>query len=210
MEIRLETPLSAKDIQNLHAGDVVYISGTIYTARDRAHQRIVEKGAPYDIDGSVIFHAGPIIKMDDSCSKEIQDDSNDNEDFPSEKSSAQQSSELRAEIVAVGPTTSTRMNPFQPQVIEMGVKAIIGKGGMDENTAKALKKNQAVYLAAVGGCAALYVKSIKKINTVHWLDLGVPEAIWELKVDNFGPLVVAMDSNGSNLYEEIDKIVLSQ
>jgi fumarate hydratase subunit beta len=190
MKIELETPLSEENIKNLQAGDVVYISGTIYTARDRAHQRIIEKGAPYNIDGSVIFHAGPIIKMDDSKSEK--------------------SSQIKAEMVAVGPTTSTRMNPFQPNVIEMGVKAIIGKGGMDENTAEALQKNQAVYLAAVGGCAALYVKSIKTITNVFWLDLGVPEAIWELEVENFGPLVVAMDANGSNLYEEIGKNILSR
>lgn len=114
-----------------------------------------------------------------------------------------------AKMIAVGPTTSTRMNPFQAQVIDKGVKAIIGKGGMDENTSKALIKNNAVYMAAVGGCAALYVNSIKKIKNVYWLDLGVPEAIWELEVDKFGPLVVAMDSKGANLYEDIKKKVSS-
>jgi len=85
------------------------------------------------------------------------------------------------------------------------VKAVIGKGGMDENTGRALEENNAVYLAAVGGCAALYVKSILNVKSVNWIELGVPEAIWELEVENFGPLVVAMDSHGNNLYEEVRK-----
>ncbi|HSO26312.1 MAG TPA: FumA C-terminus/TtdB family hydratase beta subunit [Methanobacteriaceae archaeon] len=189
MEIELNTPLSEEEVSDLSAGDVVYISGTIFTARDRAHSRILEKGAPYDLKGSVIFHAGPIIKMNDF--------------------SGDEKDKLDAKMIAVGPTTSTRMNPFQAQVIDKGVKAIIGKGGMDENTSKALIKNNAVYMAAVGGCAALYVNSIKKIKNVHWLDLGVPEAIWELEVEKFGPLVVAMDSKGANLYEDIRKKISS-
>lgn len=189
MEIELNTPLSEEEVSDLSAGDVVYISGTIFTARDRAHSRILEKGAPYDLKGSVIFHAGPIIKMNDF--------------------SGDEKDKLDAKMIAVGPTTSTRMNPFQAQVIDKGVKAIIGKGGMDENTSKALIRNNAVYLAAVGGCAALYVNSIKKIKNAHWLDLGVPEAIWELEVEKFGPLVVAMDSKGANLYEDIRKKISS-
>lgn len=187
METILDTPLSKEKIDDLKAGDVVYLSGTIFTARDRAHNRIIQEGAPYDLEGSVIFHAGPIIKMEGAVDK-----SNDLH-MPN------------AKMIAVGPTTSTRMNPFQSEVIDMGVKAIVGKGGMDENTSKALIRNKAVYLAAVGGCAALYVNSIKKIKNVFWLDLGVPEAIWELEVEKFGPLVVAMDSKGANLYEEIRK-----
>ncbi|MDO9046031.1 MAG: FumA C-terminus/TtdB family hydratase beta subunit [Methanobacteriaceae archaeon] len=188
METILDTPLSKEKIDDLKAGDVVYLSGTIFTARDRAHNRIIQEGAPYDLKGSVIFHAGPIIKMDDTLEK-----SDNDLDMPN------------AKMIAVGPTTSTRMNPFQSEVIDMGVKAIIGKGGMDENTSNALIRNKAVYLAAVGGCAALYVNTIKKIKNVFWLDLGVPEAIWELEVEKFGPLVVAMDSKGANLYEEIRK-----
>lgn len=187
METILDTPLSKEKIDGLKAGDVVYISGTIFTARDRAHNRIIQEGAPYDLEGSVIFHAGPIIKMEDEADK------SDDLDRPN------------AKMIAVGPTTSTRMNPFQSEVIDSGVKAIIGKGGMDENTSKALIRNKAVYLAAVGGCAALYVNSIKKIRNVFWLDLGVPEAIWELEVEKFGPLVVAMDSKGANLYEKVRK-----
>lgn len=177
---KLKTPLSDDDIKKLNVGDIVYISGTIYTARDRAHQRILSEGSPINLKGAVIFHAGPIIKIS-----------------PDE--------DPKYRMVAVGPTTSTRMNPYQEGVLKLGVKAIIGKGGMDENTSLSLKENNAVYLAAVGGCAALYVKSISKVKDVKWIDLGVPEAIWELEVKDFGPLVVAMDSKGKNLYQEVKK-----
>jgi fumarate hydratase subunit beta len=175
MIVNLQTPLTKEDTEKLRIKDSVYISGTIYTARDSAHKRIIEKGAPVNLEGAVIFHAGPIIRK--------QDDN--------------------YQMVAVGPTTSTRMNPYQAEILDQGALAIIGKGGMDERTADALKRNKAVFLAAVGGCAALYVSSVEKIKNVHWLDLGVPEAIWELEVKDFGPLIVAMDSEGGDLYEEV-------
>lgn len=177
MEVKLKTPLHRRDIEKLVIGDTVYISGTIYTARDSAHKRMVEEGSPVELKGAVIFHAGPIIKK--------QED--------------------KYEMVAIGPTTSTRMNPYQPQVLDKGIKAVIGKGGMDEETKDALKRNGAVFLSAVGGCAALYVKSIVKVKNVNWIDLGVPEAVWELEVEDFGPLFVTMDSHGGNLYEEVKK-----
>jgi len=173
----LNTPVQLEDIKDLKAGDVVNISGKILTARDQAHKRIIEKGkekTPCNLEGVAIFHAGPIITGDE--------DSGFN-------------------MVAIGPTTSTRMNPYEKDVIEMGVKIIIGKGGMDETVAKALEDEGAVYLAAVGGCAALYTDSIKEIANVHWLDMGMPEAIWELNVENFGPLIVAIDSYGNSLFK---------
>jgi len=184
MEAKLKTPLSDNDIKNLEIGDIVYISGTIFTARDRAHERMVREGAPYDLKGTVIFHAGPIIKYNEPVKEEeiIENP--------------------QADLIVVGPTTSTRMNPYQSKIIEMGVKAIIGKGGMDKNVQDALAKNCAVYLAAVGGCAALYAANIKNVKRVYWPDLGIPEAIWEFKVQDFGPLIVAMDSKGGNLYEK--------
>lgn len=167
------TPLTDGDISKLHAGDTVYLTGRIYTARDSAHKRIIESGAPMDLDGVVLFHAGPIISEEDGGYK----------------------------IVAVGPTTSMRMNPYEADVLDMGVKAVIGKGGMDDNTQEALVRNNAVFLTAVGGCAALYVNSINRVESVEWLDLGMPEAIWELDVERFGPLIVTMDSKDNNLYK---------
>ena len=175
MNVKLETPISSDESANLRIGDIVHISGIIYTARDSAHKRLVEDGSPVNLEGGVIFHAGPIIKK-------IGD---------------------TYDMVAVGPTTSTRMNPYEPMVIDMGVQIIVGKGGMNLATSDALIKNRAAYLTAVGGCAALYVKSVVKVNKVYWLNLGVPEAIWELEVKNFGPLIVTMDSEGGNLYEEV-------
>ena len=178
---KIISPVLSKEVEELKAGDVVTISGIILTARDQAHKRIIEKKAPCNLNGAAIFHAGPIIKENKNISSD--------------------SSNSKFSIVAIGPTTSTRMNPFTPEVVEMGVKIIIGKGGMDDTVAKTLKKNGAVYLVAVGGCAALYVDSVKKINNVHWLDLGIPEAIWELEVNNFGPLFVAIDSQGNSLFK---------
>jgi len=175
---KLIAPVNLKDIENLKVGDVVYITGKIITARDQAHKRIIEKGkegVPYELEGAAIFHAGPIISGDEA---------------------------VGFKIIAIGPTTSTRMNPYEGEVLKIGPKIIIGKGGMDETVAKALQEVGGVYLAAVGGCAALYSRDIKEINDVHWLDLGIPEAIWELNVEDFGPLVVAMDSDGNSLYEK--------
>lgn len=172
--IDLRTPLHSDDVKDLKVGDVITITGTIYTARDQAHRRIVEDGEPFDLDGKVLFHAGPIInKKDDGT----------------------------YEVVAIGPTTSMRMNPYEADVIDKGVRVVIGKGGMDDNVRQALKDNNAVYVVATGGCAALYVDAVREVDSVTWLDLGVPEAMWELKVDSFGPLIVAMDSQGKSLYD---------
>lgn len=162
-----------EDLTSLKAGDVISLSGNILTARDQAHKRLLENGAPLDIEGAAIFHAGPIIKEDDG----------------------------NYEMVAVGPTTSMRMNPYQSDVIAMGPKIVIGKGGMDDTVREALKENGAVYVVATGGCAALYVDAVEEIEGVDWLDLGMPEAMWNLKVKDFGPLIVAMDSHGNSLFD---------
>lgn len=181
MELKLKTPLRREETEKLRVKDTVYISGTIFTARDSAHKRMVEEGAPVDLVGAVIFHAGPIIQKD-------QD---------------------QYRMVAIGPTTSTRMNPYEAQVLDEGVQAVIGKGGMDRTVSEALKRNKAVFLSAVGGCAALYVQAVKGVKQVFWLDLGVPEAVWELEVENFGPLIVTMDSEGGDLYDEVRQAMRS-
>ena len=184
--IELKTPITDDDINKLNAGDVITISGQILTARDQAHKRILEEGAPCDINGAVLFHAGPIIQEENGN----DEDSTSNEDL-----------EPKYKMVAVGPTTSMRMNPYEADVLDMGAKIIIGKGGMDDSVREALKRNNAVYVVATGGCAALYVDKVNEIKGVNWLDLGMPEAIWDLDVDSFGPLIVAMDSHGNSLYE---------
>ncbi|MDO5851832.1 MAG: FumA C-terminus/TtdB family hydratase beta subunit [Methanobacteriaceae archaeon] len=174
MEYELTTPLKEEEIKKLNIKDTVYITGTIYTARDSAHKKMLETKPPIDLKNITIFHAGPIIQEKDD----------------------------KYNIVAIGPTTSMRMNPYEPEVLDMGVKAIIGKGGMDEKTQEALVRNNAVFLTAVGGCAAVYVNSINEVKDVYWLDLGMPEAIWELKVEKFGPLIVTIDSKDNNMYKK--------
>lgn len=176
--IELNTPIRDEDINQLKTGDVIAISGQIFTARDQAHKRILEEGAPIDIEGAVLFHAGPIIQEEDT-----------------------DSDEPKYRMIAVGPTTSMRMNPYEADVLDMGAKIIIGKGGMDDSVREALKRNNAVYVVATGGCAALYVDKVNEIKGVNWLDLGMPEAIWDLEVISFGPLIVAMDSHGNSLYD---------
>ena len=180
--INLKTPITDEDIDKLNAGDVITISGQILTARDQAHKRILEEGAPTDIEGAVLFHAGPIIQ---------EESGNGSSD----------SDEPKYKMVAVGPTTSMRMNPYEADVLDMGAKTSIGKGGMDDTVREALKRNNAVYVVATGGCAALYVDKVNEIKGVDWFDLGMPEAIWDLDVDSFGPLIVAMDSKGNSLYD---------
>ncbi len=181
MEYRLTTPLKKEDIEKLKAGDIVYLSGTIFTARDEAHARILEmyqekKELPFDLEGSVIYHCGPLMKK----------------------------REGNWEVVAAGPTTSARMSKMTPKLLEIHeVRAFVGKGGMD-NVTDAME-NKAVYLAFTGGCAALAAISIEKVNTVHWLDLGMPEAVWELEVSEFGPLVVGIDSHNNDLFLEVSK-----
>ena len=169
----IKVPIENESLADLKVGDVISLTGNILTARDQAHKRILEIGAPRDITGAAIFHAGPIITEHDGNYK----------------------------MVAIGPTTSMRMNPYQSDVIAMGAKIVIGKGGMDDSVREALIENEAVYVVATGGCAALYVDAVEEIESVDWLDLGMPEAIWNLKVKDFGPLIVAMDSKGNSLYD---------
>lgn len=175
--INLNVPVKDEDVSSLKIGDVVKLTGNILTARDQAHKRILEEGSPIDLEGVAIFHAGPIITNKGTDKNPIY------------------------KMVAIGPTTSMRMNPYQGKVINLGPKIVIGKGGMDDSVRESLIKNHAVYLVATGGCAALYVDAVKDILSVDWLDLGMPEAIWNLKVDSFGPLIVAMDSRGNSLFD---------
>ncbi|WP_462272257.1 FumA C-terminus/TtdB family hydratase beta subunit [Methanohalophilus sp.] len=178
MEYHLKVPLSIEDITPLRIGDVVYISGKVFTARDEAHKRILEsslENMPFDLEGSAIYHCGPLMQ------------------------------EMEAEIwqpVAAGPTTSARMSAMTPQLLEKhNVRMLIGKGGMD-NVADSMK-GKCVYLAYTGGCAALAVNSITKVCNVHWLDLGMPEAVWVIEMDEFGPLVVGIDTEGEDLFRNI-------
>jgi fumarate hydratase subunit beta len=180
----LKTPLTESDVAALRVGDVVYLSGIIYTARDGAHARaLAENRFPEDVSGGVIFHAGPIVRKSGKGWR----------------------------MVAVGPTTSARMDSLEPEFIKrFGVRAIVGKGGMGKGVSAALRESGAVYLSMCGGCAASGAEKVTSVLGVHWLDLGVPEAVWALKVNKLGPLIVSMDSCGRSLYEEVEKNLSSK
>jgi len=181
MEYHLTTPLGESDITQLNAGDIVYLTGTLFTARDEAHARILEmenkgKQLPFELNGAVIYHCGPLMQQAGN----------------------------KWHVVAAGPTTSSRMSKMTPSLLEKcDVRALIGKGGM-QNVSGSLK-NRCVYLTYTGGCAALAAESIKDVSNVHWLDLGMPEAVWELNVVEFGPLIVGIDSKGCDLLSNVRK-----
>ena len=178
-EHHLTTPLDSYDILELNAGDIVYLSGIIFTARDEAHMRILDltdegKPLPFDLDGAVLYHCGPLMQKADGG----------------------------WEAVAAGPTTSARMTEMTPVLLDnYNVRAIIGKGGM-KDIAPVLE-GRCVYLAYTGGCAALAVDMIKEVKGVHWLELGMPEAVWVLEVERFGPLIVGVDAGGMDLFGEV-------
>ncbi len=178
---RLKTPISEAETRTLKVNDTLFITGTIVTARDQAHKRALEYAAkseslPVKLEGLAIYHCGPIMRKE------------------GEKWVA----------VATGPTTSARMESAEPKFIEhFKPRIIIGKGGMSDKTTQAMSKFGAVYGAFTGGAAVLAASAIKNVKDVVWLDLGMPEAMWILEVEDFGPLVVAIDSLGNNLYLDV-------
>jgi tartrate/fumarate subfamily iron-sulfur-dependent hydro-lyase beta chain len=180
MEYHFELPVSSDEIKKLRIGDIVYVTGEIFTARDEAHHMMLEMDkVPFDPSKKGLFHCGPLMKK-----------TND-----------------KWEVVSAGPTTSSRMELFEDRFLEkFGVKIIIGKGGMGKNTQKALQKYISVYTSYTGGAGALAADKVEEVPGVYWLEeLGMPEAAWIFKVKEFGPLVVAMDSHGDSIYERIKK-----
>jgi fumarate hydratase subunit beta len=182
---RVITPVEAEEMKRLRVGDIVHLSGEIYTARDRAHQRIIDlarRGADAEIPiprGAILYHCGPVVRMHGGV----------------------------REIIAAGPTTSTRMEALTPKVIEkLQIRGLIGKGGMGSATKAALARYGCVYFALTGGAAVLAATQIKEVKAVYWEDLGLAEAVWHLRVEDFGPLVVSMDAQGNSLYEHIDEV----
>ncbi|MEZ0290803.1 MAG: FumA C-terminus/TtdB family hydratase beta subunit [Sulfolobales archaeon] len=180
-EYKLRTPLDEDTIRRLNVGDIVWLSGVIVTARDAAHKRAIEmfsrgERLPIDLKGLAVYHMGPVARR----------------------------TERGWEIISAGPTTSTRMELYEAEFIERtGVRMIIGKGGMGSKTVEACKKYGAVYTIYPGGVAALAAKAIKRVIDVYWLDLGIPDAMWVLEVEDFGPLTVIIDSKGNNFYDKI-------
>jgi fumarate hydratase subunit beta len=185
MEFRFTPPISKEDVRKLKVADQVYIDGVLYSWRDRAFERAFEfiaegKKLPVNLKGAVHWHCGPITKKVHG----------------------------KWTAASAGSTTSTRFTSAEAMAIkDWGIRLIIGKGGMGKVAIDAMKKYGTAYLAAVGGSAAFYAKKIKRIKDVYWLDLGMPEAIWLYEVENFGPLLVAIDSQGNSLYEKTKETI---
>jgi len=179
-EYHFTTPIG-DEVMKLRIGDVLSLTGTVVTARDAGHRRALEllnKGErlPVDLRGLAVYHMGPIVRK-------VGDD---------------------WKVYSAGPTTSTRLETYEAEFLEKtGAKVIVGKGGMGAKTAEACKRLGAAYAIYTGGAGALAAKSIKKVKGVEWLDLGTPEALWILEVEDFGPLTVIIDPEGRNHYEEL-------
>ena len=174
MERHINVPFDADIVKELKAGDYVYLTGTIYTARDAAHKRMYEalqngEALPFDIEGNVIYYMGP------SPAREGRP------------------------IGSAGPTTASRMDKYTPALLELGMRGMIGKGRRTEAVRESMMTNQAVYFAAVGGAGALLSKSILQAEVIAYEDLGT-EAIRKLEIKDF-PVIVVMDFEGNNLYD---------
>ncbi|WP_067051383.1 FumA C-terminus/TtdB family hydratase beta subunit [Methanofollis ethanolicus] len=167
--IHLTTPLS-DEVLELRAGDAVTLSGTVYTARDEAHQRMMEEGIPFDPAGAAVYHCGPVIGA--------------------------------GRVIAAGPTTSARMNRLSGFILDAGVRALIGKGGMGPEVREQLR-GRGVYLAFTGGCAALAAARMT-LKGVYFDDLGMAEAVWEIELDHL-PLIVGIDAHGGDLFGDVDR-----
>jgi L(+)-tartrate dehydratase beta subunit len=193
----LRTPLTRADLEDLSIGDVFYLSGIIVTGRDAVHQRVVRQGMklPLELSGSTggkpggsgqpleglgLYHAGPIVREGPGGTYQV---------------------------LAAGPTTSMRMEEAEGEFLAAtGAAVIIGKGGMGAKTAAACAAYGAIHAVYPGGCAVLAAAGIEKVETAEWLDLGMAEALWVLRVKDFGPLIVSIDTRGGNLFENNKKI----
>ncbi len=174
--IQLTTPLDDATVRTLSVGDTVEITGRLFTGRDVVHHRL-HQGVkpPVDLRGSIIYHCGPVMIKDGE----------------------------RWRCTAAGPTTSSREEPYQWEVIrDHGIRGVIGKGGMGAKTLAACKEHGCVYLHAIGGAAQVCAEKITRVDGVDWMELGSPEAIWHLWVERF-PAIVTMDSRGNSLHKQV-------
>src|SRR2546422_3793331 len=176
-EINLQAPLSDADVRALKVGDVVMLSGPMFTGRDAVHSYLMKHDPPVDLRGSVLYHCGPVVVKEGDTWR----------------------------VTAAGPTTSIPEEPYQGEIIKRyGIRAVIGKGGMGTKTLAALKEHGAVYLNAIGGAAQYYAKCIDEVLDVKLLEFGIPEAMWRLRVTDF-PAIVTMDAHGNSLHADVEK-----
>ena len=177
-EIALQAPITEEQIRSLKVGDVVLISGRMYTGRDAVHAHLMKHEPQVDLDGAVLYHCGPVVAKDGDGGWTV---------------------------TAAGPTTSIREEPYQADIIErFGVRVVIGKGGMGPKTLAGLRKSGAVYLNAVGGAAQFYARCIERVDGVSHMEFGTPEAMWHLQVRDF-PAIVTMDAHGNSLHRDVEE-----
>jgi len=176
-EVVLTPPLTEAQVRALRVGDVVLISGEMYTGRDNVHAYLMKNPPPVDLNGAALYHCGPVMLKDGAEWK----------------------------VKAAGPTTSIREEPYQADVIRRyGVRAVIGKGGMGAKTLAALKECGAVYLNGIGGAAQYYARTMEKVLGVHLMEFGIPEAMWHIRVKNFAA-IVTMDAHGNSLHADVER-----
>jgi fumarate hydratase class I len=176
----LNYPFTKEQVRDLKVGDMVLITGKLFTGRDAVHKRIHDGvKPPIDLSNQIIYHCGPVVLQDKKTKK--------------------------YEVKAAGPTTSIREEPYQWQVMrDYGIVGVIGKGGMGAKTLQGCKDYGCVYFHAIGGAAQVLAERIDSVDNVYWMDLGSPEAIWELSVTDF-PVVVTMDAHGNSLHKEVEE-----
>jgi fumarate hydratase class I len=176
-EVALKTPLTAEAVRSLKVGDVVLVSGRMFTGRDAVHAHLMKHEPPVDLRGSVLYHCGPVVVKEGDGWR----------------------------VTAAGPTTSIREEPYQGEIIKRyGVRVVMGKGGMGAKTLAAMKEHGAVYLNAIGGAAQFYARAITAVDGVSLLEFGTPEAMWHLTVEDF-PAIVTMDAHGNSLHKDIEQ-----
>jgi len=176
-EVILTAPLTEAQVRKLKVGDVVLISGEMYTGRDNVHAYLMKNPPPVDLHGAVLYHCGPVMLQEEGKWK----------------------------VKAAGPTTSIREEPYQADVIKRyGVRAVIGKGGMGAKTLAAMQEAGAVYLNAIGGAAQYYARTLPEVLGVHLMEFGIPEAMWHIRAKDF-PAIVTMDAHGNSLHAEVEK-----
>ncbi|MBX3277836.1 MAG: fumarate hydratase, partial [Acidobacteria bacterium] len=172
----LRPPLSEEQVRSLEVGDVVLISGEMFTGRDAIHAHLMNNAPPKDLQGAILYHCGPVVLKNGNY-----------------------------RITAAGPTTSIREEPYQGDIIKRyGVRAVMGKGGMGAKTLAAMQEAGAVYLNAIGGAAQYYARCIDEVIDVSLLEFGIPEAMWHLRVTEF-PAIVTMDAHGNSLHADVEK-----
>jgi fumarate hydratase class I len=179
-EVALRAPITDEQVRSLKVGDVVLISGPMFTGRDAVHAHLMKHDPPVDLRGGVLYHCGPVVAKDSSTSGGWV-------------------------VTAAGPTTSIREEPYQAEILKRyGVRAVVGKGGMGAKTLAGLKESGAVYLNAIGGAAQFYARCIERVTGVSLMQFGTPEAMWHLEVRDF-PAIVTMDSHGNSLHKDVEE-----